>query len=417
MRAWRHWRIRLALFAMVVGPGIITANVDNDAGGIATYSVAGAKYGYQLLWVLIPTCVLLVLVQEMCNRMGVVTGKGLSALIRERFGLRASFYLMMALIVTNMGNAVADFAGVAAGVEIFGISRHIAVPLGAFILWRLVIKSTYRTVERWFFVACAFYVTYIVSGFLARPDWGEVVRGTLVPRMDWDWACLYMIVGIIGTTIAPWMQFYQQASVVEKGIPLKHYRYSQLDTILGAIIVTIVCYFIVLACAAALHGNADTRHIQTAADAAEALRPVAGKYCAGLFAIGLISASFFGATILPISTSTSVCEAMGWEGGVNKKFAEAPQFYAIYTLVIVFGAAVALLADHNRLIAIMLFSQVINGVLLPVVVFFMLRIVNDKSIMGDYTNGRLFNIFAWGGSALVAVLSLTMVVLTIVQWL
>lgn len=415
MSTWRRWRVRLALFAMVVGPGIITANVDNDAGGIATYSVAGAKFGYRLLWVLPPTCLLLVLVQEMCNRMGVVTGKGLSALIRERFGLRVSFYLMLALIATNLGNAVADFAGVAAGVELFGISRYLAVPLGAFLLWHVVIKSSYGAVERWFFVACAFYVTYIVSGFLARPDWSEVVESSLVPHVQWNGPFLYMMVGIVGTTIAPWMQFYQQASVVEKGIPLKHYSYSRLDTILGAVIVTIVCYFIVLACAAALHGNPATQHIETAADAAEALRPVAGEYCATLFGIGLISASFFGATILPISTATSVCEAMGWEGGVNKKFTEAPHFYTIYTFVILVGAAVALLADHDRLIAIMLFSQVVNGVLLPAVVYYMLRIINDKSVMGSHTNGRLFNIVAWLGTGLVAAMSLTMVVLTFLQ--
>ncbi|HUT36606.1 MAG TPA: Nramp family divalent metal transporter [Planctomycetota bacterium] len=413
MGAWRRWRVRLALFAMVVGPGIITANVDNDAGGIATYSVAGARFGYQILWVLLPTCLLLVLVQEMCNRMGVVTGKGLSALIRERFGLRASFYLMLALIVTNLGNSVANFAGVAAGVEIFHISRFVAVPVGAFLLWHVVIKSTYRAVERWFFVACAFYVTYIVSGFLARPDWTAVARNSLVPTIQWNSTYLYMMVGIVGTTIAPWMQFYQQASVVEKGIPLKHYKYSRLDTIFGAIIVTIVCYFIVLACAAALHQNPDTRHIETAADAAEALRPVAGDSCAGLFAIGLISASLFGATILPISTSTSVCEAMGWESGVNKKFLEAPHFYTIYTFVIVVGAAIALLTDRSRLISIMLFSQVVNGILLPVVIFYMLRIINDKSIMGEYANGRLLNLVAWLGAGLVAAMSLTMVVLTL----
>ena len=375
--------------------------------------MAGAKFGYQLLWVLPPTCILLVLVQEMCNRMGVVTGKGLSALIRERFGLRASFYLMVALLGTNIGNAIADFAGVAAGMEIFRVSRYIAVPIGAFVLWHVVIKGTYRSVERLFFVACAFYITYVISGFLAKPDWAAAWRGSVVPRLRWDGAHLYMIVGIIGTTIAPWMQFYQQASVVEKGIPLKHYKYSRLDTILGCIIVTVVCYFIVLACAATLHGTR-YENIQTAQDAAEALRPIAGRFCSALFAIGLISAAFFAAAILPISTATSVCEAMGWEAGVDRKFTEAPHYYLIFTIVIVIGAAVALLADKNKLIAIMLFSQVVNGVLLPVVVFFMLRITNDKSIMGASTNGRLFNVVAWVGSAIVALMSLAMVVLTFV---
>jgi Mn2+/Fe2+ NRAMP family transporter len=395
----------------VAGPGIITANVDNDAGGIATYSVAGARFGYRLLWVLAPTGLLLVIVQEMCSRMGVVTGKGLSGLIRERFGLRASFYLMLALVVTNIGNAISNFAGVAAGVELFGLSRYIAVPVGAFLLWRLVVKGTYRTVERVFFVACAFYVTYVISGFLAKPDWGDMLHDSLVPRIEMDARYLYMIVGIIGTTIAPWMQFYQQASVVEKGIPLKHYRYSRLDTIVGGIVVMVVCYFIVLACAATLHR--DQVAVQTAADAARALRPIAGQYCAVLFAVGLISASFFGATILPISTATSVCEAMGWERGVEKRFADAPQYYLIYTFIIAIGAATALVAKERQLIPIMLLSQVVNGVLLPVVVFFMLRITNDRSIMGNYTNGRTFNILAWVGAALVAAMSLAMVVLTV----
>jgi len=413
VRSWRRWRTRLALFALVAGPGIITANVDNDAGGIATYSVAGARFGYKLLWVLLPTGLLLVIVQEMCSRMGVVTGKGLSGLIRERFGLRASFYLMLALVLTNIGNAISNFSGVAAGVELFGLSRYIAVPVGAFLLWRLVVKGTYRTVERVFFVACAFYVTYVISGFLAKPDWGDMLHDSLVPRLEMDARYLYMIVGIIGTTIAPWMQFYQQASVVEKGIPLKHYRYSRLDTIVGGIVVMVVCYFIVLACAATLHR--DQVEIQTAADAARALRPIAGQYCAVLFAVGLISASFFGAAILPISTATSVCEAMGWERGVEKRFADAPQYYLIYTFIIAIGAATALIAKERQLIPIMLLSQVVNGVLLPVVVFFMLRITNDRSIMGNYTNGRTFNILAWVGAALVAAVSLAMVVLTVAQ--
>jgi Mn2+/Fe2+ NRAMP family transporter len=410
--SWRRWRTRLAIFAMVAGPGIITANVDNDAGGIATYSVAGARFGYELLWVLPPTCLLLVLVQEMCSRMGVVTGKGLSGLIRERFGLTASFYLMLALLVTNLGNAVADFAGVVGSADIFGIPSYVSAPVSAFILWHSVVKGTYRSVEKWFFVACAFYITYVLSGFLARPDWSEAVRGSVLPHFQVSRGYFYMAVGIIGTTIAPWMQFYQQASVVEKGIPLRHYRYALWDTVLGALVVTVVCYFIVLACAATLHHEQIV--VQTAADAAKALRPLAGAYCAGLFALGLLAASHFGATILPISTATSVCEAMGWERGLDRRFHEAPQYYMIYTLFIVVGAGLAASMSERMLIPIMLLSQVINGVLLPVVVFFMLRITNDRSIMGNYTNGRLFNIVAWTGAVLVALMSVSMVVLIIV---
>jgi len=413
MQRWKRWRMRLALFAMVAGPGIITANVDNDAGGIATYSVAGAKFGYGILWVLAPTCLLLVLVQEMASRMGVVTGKGLSGLIRERFGLRASFYLMVALVATNIGNAIADFAGVAAGSEIFGLSRYIAVPVGAFLLWHIVIKASYRLVERVFLVACLFYVTYIISGFLAHPDWTSALRGSLVPEFRWHGGYFYMIVGIIGTTIAPWMQFYQQASVVEKGIPIKHYRYARLDTVFGAIVVTVVCFFIVLACAATLHREGIS--VETADQAARALQPIAGQYCAALFAVGLLAASLFGATILPISTATGVCEAMGWESGIDRKFTQAPQYYSIYTAVILVGAVVALAVGTRHLISIMLFSQVVNGVLLPVVVYFMLRITSDRAIMGEHTNGRLFNVLAWAGAGLVSVMSLAMVVLYFVS--
>ena len=411
MAAWKEWKTRLGLFALIVGPGIITANVDNDAGGIATYSVAGAHFGYNLLWVLPPTCLLLVLIQEMSNRMGVVTGKGLSGLIRERFGIGVSFYLMLALVLTNAGNAVADFAGVAASAEIFGISRFVAVPIGAFALWHLVIKGSYRSVERVFFVACLFYVSYIVSGFLAHPDWKEAARHSVMPHLEWNSAYLYMVVGIVGTTIAPWMQFYQQASVVEKGIPLKHYAYSRLDTVIGAVLVTVVCFFIVLACAVTLHRDGVT--IETAGDAAVALRPVAGLYCANLFAFGLLSASLFGAAILPLSTATSVCEAMGWESGVDRKFTQAPHYYLIYTVVICVGAGVALAASRRMLIPIMLLSQVINGVLLPFVLVLMLKIANDKAIMGEHVNSRLFNVFAYTGGALVAAMSVAMVILTL----
>ena len=413
MDRFKKWKSHLALFALVVGPGIITANVDNDAGGIATYSVAGAKYGYSLLWVLAPTCFLLVLVQEMCSRMGVVTGKGLSALIRERFGLGISFYLMIALFFTNLGNVVADFAGLAASAEIFGLHRWWAVPVGAFLLWHMVIKGSYRTIERVFFIACVFYVSYLISGFLAGPDWGQALQGSLKPNTQWDSSTLYMIVGIVGTTIAPWMQFYQQASVVEKGIPLKHYRYSQWDTVAGAIVVTIVCYFIMLACAATLHRNGI--QITDAGDAAMALKPVAGRYCAGLFAFGLMSASLFGAAILPISTATSICEAMGWERGVNRKFTEAPHYYSLYTIVLFAGAAVALAASKAMLIPIMIFSQVVNGILLPVIIFFMLRITSDKSIMGAHTNSRWFNLVAWAGAIITASISILMVVMTLIQ--
>ena len=367
-----------------------------------------------MLWIFSPMAIALIMIQEMCSRMGVVTGKGLSGLIRERFGIGISFYLMIALVATNVGNVIADFAGVAAAGEIFGIPRYIAVPVGAFLLWHVVVKGSYRTVEKVFFVACVFYLTYLASGLLAKPDWHQALHYSVVPHMEWNKDSFYMVVGIVGTTIAPWMQFYQQASVVEKGIPLKHLRYSQLDTAVGAVVVTIVCYFIVLACAATLNREGITS-IETAGDAAAALKPAAGQYCAGLFAFGLLTAGLFGAAILPISTATSVCEAMGWESGVDRKFTQAPHYYAIFTFILLIGAVVALVAGRRMLVPIMLLSQVINGVLLPVVMFFMLRITSDRSIMGEHANSRLFNIVAWTGAGITAAMSIILTVLTIFQ--
>ncbi len=285
MTGWRRWRVRLSLFAMVVGPGIITANVDNDAGGIATYSVAGAKFGFNILWVLPPIGVLSGMILWMCSKMAVVTGKGLSGLVRERFGVKASFYLMLALIFTNTANSVANFSGVAAGVELFGIPRLFAVPIVAFLVWRAVVKGTYRSIERLFLLACAFYLTYVVSGFLARPHWGEVLRRTVAPRTTFGGDYLYTVVGIVGATIA-WMLFYQQASTVEKGVPLRQMRYAWLDVAIGAVMAMVVQYFIVLTCAATLHPHGIA--VDSAEGAAKALAPVAGRYCSAMFALGLI---------------------------------------------------------------------------------------------------------------------------------
>jgi len=411
MTLWKRWRVRVALFAMVVGPGLITANVDNDAGGIATYSAAGAKYGYNILWVMPLVGILSGFVLWMCSKMAIATGKGLSALIRERFGIKVSAYLMLALILTNIANSISNFSGIGAGVEIFGLSRHLIVPVAAFLVWRLVIKGTYHSVERWFFVACFFYVTYIISAILARPDWGDAIRQTLAPQPSWDKYYLYAVVGIIGATIAPWMQFYQQASTVEKGIPAKHMRYAWWDVFLGAVAAAVVQYFIVLACGSTLHKEGIL--VESAEQAAQALRPIAGNYCAGLFALGLVTASTFGATILPISTTTSLCEAMGWERGVDKKFTEAPHYYVIYTLVIVVGALVALLAPEERLVPIMIFSQVANGVLLPAVLVCTVILASNRDIMGNYALGPIYKVIAWLGCGLVAAASLSMVVLTI----
>jgi len=376
-----------------MGPGIITANVDNDAGGIATYSMAGAQFGYLLLWSFVPISVMLIVVQEMVNRMGIVTGKGLSDLIRENFGVRATFYLMVGILVTNFGNIMAEFAGVAASCQLFGISPFISVPLAAFLVWLLVLKGTYRSVEKVFLVACLFYVSYIITAFLAEPSWEEVgksfVKPEIGPTRDLS---LIMLIGLVGTTIAPWMQFYQQAAVAEKGIPLKEFRWSQLDTVTGGVTVCVVAAFIVITCAATLH-QSGMYEINQAEDAAIALKPLAGRHATFLFAFGLLNASLFAASILPLSTAFSVCEGLGWETGVNKQFVEAPQFYTLYSLLIAGGAGLVLIPGLH-LVKIMYISQVVNGIVLPIVLFFILILANDRKVMGSYKNRPLGNVLA-----------------------
>ncbi len=380
------------IFLSVIGPGIITANIDNDAGGIATYSVAGASYGYTLLWTLIPVTLALIVVQEICARMGVVTGKGLADLIRENYGVRATFYIMLALLVADFGNTMAEFAGVASSLEIFGVSKYISIPLSAAFVWFLVVKGTYRSIEKIFLIASMFYITYIVSGFLAEPDWTEVAKMTFVPTFHFESAFLVMFIGVVGTTITPWMQFYLQSSVVEKGIRLEDYKHSRLDVIIGGFMTDIVAFFIIVACAAALYKNHIS--IETAADAALALKPLAGKYASVLFAFGLFNASLFSASILPLATAYSLCEGFGWEAGVNKKFREAPQFYSLFTFLIVVGALVVLIPGFP-LIRVMLLTQVANGMILPFVLIFMLFLVNNKEIMGEFVNSRFFNAISW----------------------
>jgi Mn2+/Fe2+ NRAMP family transporter len=386
-----RWKSFL-LFLAVMGPGIITSNVDNDAGGIATYSMAGAHFGNGLLWTLIPVMLALVIVQEMSARMGVVTGKGLSDLIRERFGVRITVYLLFGILLTNFGNIIAEFAGVASSLEIFHVSKFLSVPLSALIVWLLVVKGTYRSVEKIFLFACLFYVTYIISGFLAKPDWAAIGTSLVRPSLAFSPGALGMVIGLVGTTIAPWMQFYLQASIVEKNIAVKDYKHSRLDVIVGSFIVTLVAGFIVLTCAATLF-RAGIR-VETAADAALALKPLAGRYCSALFAFGLLNASLFAASILPLSTAFIICEGMGWENGVNKRFSEAPQFYGLYTLLVFAGAGLILL-PRIPLFRVMLVSQVINGLVLPVVLIFMLVLINSPKLMGTYKNGKVFNAVSW----------------------
>jgi Mn2+/Fe2+ NRAMP family transporter len=407
----KGWKGRLAVFLAVVGPGFITANVDNDAGGIWTYSVAGAQFGYSLLWTMIPITIALVVVQEMSSRMGAVTGKGLSDLIREEFGFRVTFFLMLALVVTNFGNVVAEFAGVASSLELFGVSKYIVVPMAAVVVWLMVVKGTYQSVEKIFLTASAFYVCYILAGLLAHPDWKTAVIATVTRPKDVgirNYPYVYMVIALVGTTIAPWMQFYLQASVVEKGVTVRQYSASRLDVILGCLFTDVVAWFIIVACAATLYASGH-HQVTSGAEAAQALRPLAGEYAYLLFALGLFNASLFAASILPISTAYAVCEGLGFESGLDKKFHEAPVFYWLYTLLIVFGAGVLLL-PRVPLVYVSVLSQVVNGIVLPFVLIFMLLLMNDRELMGDHANTRLYNIIAWTTVVVMIGLTLAMIV-------
>jgi Mn2+/Fe2+ NRAMP family transporter len=397
----------IMLFLAILGPGIITANVDNDAGGITTYSLAGAHFGYSLLWVMLPTTIALVVIQEMCARMGAVTGKGLSDLIRESFGVKVTFYVMIALLLTNMGNAVSEFAGIAASMEIFGISKYLSVPVGALLVWLLVVKGSYKVVEKVFLVACMVYVAYPIAAFMAGPKWDVILTATVVPTFKLDSAYLITMIGVVGTTIAPWMQFYQQSAVVEKGITIDQYSFSRLDVIVGCIMAIVVAFFIVVACASTIHSQG--LKIETAADAALALKPLVGKHASVLFAFGLFNASLFAACILPLSTSYYICEGMGWESGIDKDFRKAPQFFWLFTIIIIVSAAVILI-PNAPLIRIMFLSQVVNGAVLPFVLIFMLMLINDRSLMGKYVNGPAFNLIAWITVIIMIALTLLMTI-------
>jgi NRAMP (natural resistance-associated macrophage protein)-like metal ion transporter len=400
---WKRWRIRILLFLAVLGPGFITANVDNDSGGILTYSQAGAQYGYSLLWTIIPITIALIVVQEMCARMGVVTGKGLSDLIREEFGLRLTFVLMVLLVFVNYTNVVAEFIGIAGSLHLFHVTKFISVPLCGALVWFMVVKGNYKSTEKIFLVASVVYISYIFAGVLSQPSWSQALQATirLPERSVWhEKAYMYMAIGIVGTTIAPWMQFYLQSSIVEKGIRVKDYGASRLDVIVGSFFTDIVAWFIIVACAATLfvHGMGA---IAVAADAAEAMRPLAGDYAFILFAFGLFNASLFAASILPLSTAYTVCEGLGFESGVDKSFKEAPTFYWLYTLLIAGGAATVLMLPDAQLINFAIWSQVLNGVLLPVVIILMLMLINRTDLMGKYKNSHVWNVVAWGTSIIV----------------
>jgi Mn2+/Fe2+ NRAMP family transporter len=408
---WKRWRTRILLFLAVLGPGFITANVDNDSGGILTYSQAGAQFGYTLLWTMLPITIALIVVQEMCARMGVVTGKGLSDMIREEFGLRLTFVLMVVLVVVNYTNVVTEFIGIAGSLHLFHVNKYFSVPLCAALVWFMVVKGNYKSTEKIFLIASVVYIAYIFAGVLSQPSWHDALEATvtLPARSVWrDKSYIYTAIGVVGTTIAPWMQFYLQSSIVEKGIRVKDYAASRLDVIVGSFFTDIVAWFIVVACAATLfvHGMGA---IQFASDAAEAMRPLAGDYAFVLFAFGLFNASLFAASILPLSTSYTVCEGLGFESGVDKNFKEAPFFYWLYTALIVGGAATVLILPDGQLINFAILSQVLNGVLLPVVIILMLLLINRSDLMGAHKNSRLWNVIAWGTS--IIVIGMTMVML------
>lgn len=410
MRLRRPDKKKVLAFFAVLGPGIITASVDNDAGGIATYSIAGAHFGYALLWTLIPITAALIVVQEMVARMGVVTGKTLADLIREKFGVRPTFLLLIALLLANLANTVAEFAGWAAALEIFGVSRYISVPIGAVAVWFLVVKGTYRVVEKIFLIASTLYFTYAVSAYLAHPQWGAVAREMVTPRLLPESAYVVMLIGMVGTTIAPWMQFYLQSAVVEKRIQVQDYALCRADVVIGCLVTDIVAFSIIVACGATLFASGI--HITDAKDAALALAPLAGKHASLLFAVGLANASLFSASILPLATAYSVCEGMGWESGIDRDFRTAPHFFWLYTGIIVLGALLVLY-PNAPLILIMLFSQVANGILLPFVLVFMLRLVNDRELMGEYVNSPTFNGIAWATTIGMIGLTALLVVVTL----
>jgi len=398
---------KLGIFLAILGPGIITGSVDNDAGGITTYSVAAAVYGYNLIWTLIPSFIVLVVIQEMNARMGIVTGKGLADLIRENAGVKITFFIFIGLLIADVGNTTTEFAGVAGSMEVFSVSKYISVPIVGFMIWFLVVKGTYKIAERIFLLFSVSLLMYVVSAIMGKPHWGEIGHAIIHPQMEFNAQSLAMIIGLVGTTIAPWMQFYMQSSVIEKGLKMKQYNYSLIDIVVGCVATVVVAFFIMVACASTLHVNGI--QINEAKDAALALKPLAGAFASQVFAFGLFIASIFSATILPLATAFYVCEAFGFEAGIDKKWNEAKEFYVLYTGILIVGAAIILI-PNAPLIFISLWSQVINGMLLPVVLVCMMLLVNNKKIMGKYVNKPVNNLIGWGAVIVMIALSLAFLV-------
>ena len=402
--------LSLIIFISIMGPGIITANVDNDAGGITTYSLAGSQFGYDLVWIFIPMIIALAIIQEMGVRMGVVSGKGLADLIREKVGIKLTFVMTIALLAANMGNILAEFSGISVSSGIFGVPKFIALPIAALAVWLLVVKGTYKSVEKVFLAASTIYLSYIVAGFLSQPNWSLAVHNMVVPQIVPSEAYITMVIGLVGTTIAPWMMFYLQSTVVEKGITLNNLKYSRTDAVLGAIVVNIVAFFIVIACAATIHANGI--QVNNVEDISKALVPLAGQYAGLLFALGFLNASLFAASILPLSTAYYVCESLGFEAGVSKGFRDAPVFHGLYLGLIIL-AVIIIMLPNVPLLSILYLSQVANGILLPFLLIIMLLIINDRRIMGEHVNSRIFNIISWTTVIIVMSLSIALVITTL----
>lgn len=403
---------QFAIFLTILGPGIITGSVDNDAGGITTYSLAGSIYGYGLIWTLIPSFIVLVVIQEMNARMGIVTGKGLADLIRENAGIKITFFIFLGLLFSGIGNTTTEFAGVAGSMEVFGVSKYISVPVVAIMVWILVVKGTYKIAERIFLIFSVSLLTYIVSAIMGKPHWNEIGESIIHPRMEFSTRSMAMVIGLVGTTIAPWMQFYMQSSVIEKGLKMKNYSYTMVDIVVGCIITVVVAFFIIVACASTLYPNGI--QINEAKDAALSLKPLAGNLASQVFAFGLFIASIFSATILPLATAFFVCEAFGFEAGIDKKWDEAKEFYVLYTGILIVSAIIIMI-PKAPLIKISLWSQVINGILLPVVLVSMIILINNKKIMGVHVNKPAANIIGWSAVVVLIGLSAALLVLPLIN--
>lgn len=405
------WK-KILIFLAVLGPGIITGSVDNDAGGITTYSLAGAIYGYKLIWTLIPAFISLVIIQEMNARMGIVTGKGLADLIRENAGVKTTFLIFIGVLIANIGNTATEFAGIAGSLEVFGVSKYLSVPIAAVVVWFIVVRGTYKSVEKIFLIFSLFLFVYVVSALLGKPQWSEIGESIIKPKIEFEFNYVTMVIGLIGTTICPWMMFYLQSSVIEKGLKPDNYKYSLWDVVIGSIITVVIAFFIIVACAATLYVNGI--QINEAKDAAVALEPLAGSFAAMLFAFGLFIASIFSACILPIATAFSVCEAFGFEAGVDKSLKDAPEYYSIFTAILLIGMGIILIPEAP-LIQITLWAQVANGILLPLILIYIMKMINNKEIMGEFTNGTFHNIVGWSTALILIILSIFLVLIPIFE--